>query len=205
MLYFLGKWICYIAGMFKYKIVVAGQENIPKEGGFILACNHIRWTDPIVLGVKCPHRVYFMAKEELFRKKFYAFILRNLGVFSVSRGTGDAASLSTGIDIIKQGKVMGIFPEGTRSKTGELLRPKSGVIMIAGQTKADILPAAVRIVKKDRGRDIYYISFGKIIKNEQISVSEVHSLAQIKNAGKLLMGRIQELLDKTKENDVKNG
>lgn len=202
MLYFLGKWICYLSGMFKYKIITTGRENIPRTGALILASNHIRWTDPIVLGVQCPRRLYFMAKEELFKKPFYAFILRNLGVFSVSRGTGDAVSLNTGIDIINRGDVMAIFPEGTRSKTGELLRPKSGVILIAGQTGADILPVAVRIVKRKHKRDLYYVSFGEVIKNEQMQLSQEHSLSQVKFAGKLLMGRIQEMLDKTKEKDV---
>ncbi len=199
MLYFLGKWICYLSGQFKYKVIAYGKDNVPKKGGFILACNHIAWTDPIVLGIHCRRMLHFMAKQELFENKFFGFILRNLGVFSVSRGTGDQNSLHTAVDIINDGHVMAIFPEGTRSKTGSLLRPKSGVILVAGQTKADILPAAVKIVRRKGRRDLYYVMFGEMIKNQEINVTDTHSLVQIKAAGKLLMGRIQKLLDATEK------
>ena len=88
--------------------------------------------------------VFFMAKEEIFRNRLSSwFFGKQLGAFPVKRGAGDTAALDTARAIVGDGRLLGIFPEGTRSRDGQLGRAKSGAALIAAQTGASILPAAI--------------------------------------------------------------
>lgn len=124
------------------RLEVEGQENIPKDGPLMLACNHISLLDPPVVGAVCTRNVHWMAKEELF-VPVLGTIYKWLGAFPVKRGTADRAALKHGIDIMKNGEVLAIFPEGTRSKTGALGKAAPGALMMASQVRATILPACV--------------------------------------------------------------
>ena len=84
-----------------------------------------------------------MGKEELFKNPVMAWVCRSLHVFPVKRGAADKTAIKTAVKILKDGKCLGIFPEGTRSKTGKLGKAESGVSLIAAMTKAPIIPAAI--------------------------------------------------------------
>lgn len=133
-------------GTFLFKIFlrleVEGQENIPKDGAFVLCCNHISLLDPPVVGAACTRNIHWMAKEELF-VPVLGTIYKWLGAFPVKRGTADRTAISHGINILKNGEVLAIFPEGTRSKTGALGKAAPGALMMAGRVKATILPTCV--------------------------------------------------------------
>lgn len=122
---------------------VMGAENIPKSGGFILAANHITNWDPPFLGTFIDRVVNFMGKEELFKNPVMAAICRGLHVFPVKRGAADKNAIKTAVKVLKSGDCLGIFPEGTRSKTGKLGKAEMGVSVIAAMTKAPIIPAAI--------------------------------------------------------------
>lgn len=122
---------------------VVGAENIPKNGAFILAANHVSNWDPPFLGTFIDREVYYMGKEELFKNPVMAWICRSLHVFPVKRGAADKTAIKTAVKILKNGKCFGIFPEGTRSKTGKLGKAEAGVSLIAAMTKAPIIPAAI--------------------------------------------------------------
>ena len=122
---------------------VIGAENIPAEGSFILAANHVSNWDPPFLGTFINREVCYMGKEELFKNPVMAAICRGLHVFPVKRGAADKTAIKTAIKILKDGKCLGIFPEGTRSKTGKLGKAESGVSLIAAMTKSPIIPAAI--------------------------------------------------------------
>ena len=126
---------------FRFKVV--GKENIPTDIGFILCSNHISAYDPIFIAIDLKKQVHYMAKEELFENPFFRFFGNGVGAFSVKRGAGDANALQTAIDYVKKGEVLGIFPEGTRSKDGKPLRPKSGAAYVAKETGAAVLPVTV--------------------------------------------------------------
>lgn len=199
-MYSVGKAVLWLPMHLIYRITVSGKEHIPTEKGkgFILASNHISNADPILLGITMKQQLYFMAKEELFHNKFAGWVLRHIGAFSVSRGKGDTASLSKGEELVKEGKTLGIFPEGTRSKDGNLLKAKSGVILIAASTGGDILPACITAFpKKKWHRKHIHLMFGPMIRNEELAVEGAKNLAQIKAASKLLMARIGELRENT--------
>ena len=122
---------------------VIGLENIPKDGAFILTANHVSNWDPPFLGTFMGREVCYMGKEELFKNPIMAAICRGLHVFPVKRGAADKTAIKTAVKILKDGKCLGIFPEGTRSKTGKLGKAEPGVSLIAAMTKAPIIPAAI--------------------------------------------------------------
>ena len=127
--------------LFRPKII--GIENIPAEGGFILSANHVSNWDPPFLGTFAGREVCFMAKEELFKNPVFSAAIRKLHAFPVKRDSADKNAIKNAVKILKGGNCLGIFPEGTRSKTGNLGKAESGVSLIAAMTKAPIIPAAI--------------------------------------------------------------
>jgi len=122
---------------------VQGLENLPPEGPLIIASNHISLWDPIIVGCALPRPVFFMAKEELFKNRFFAKVLGGLAAFPVKRGQGDISAIRKSIALLKQGKILGIFPEGTRSQSGDIQEAMAGIVFIMEKSKAPILPIKV--------------------------------------------------------------
>lgn len=135
---------------------VVGMENIPKDGAFILAANHVSNWDPPFLGAFMEREVCYMGKEELFKNPIMAAICRGLHVFPVKRGAADKTAIKTAVKILKDGKCFGIFPEGTRSKTGKLGKAEPGVSLIAAMTKAPIIPAAIINTEKIFSKEKFF-------------------------------------------------
>ncbi len=199
-MYAVGKALLTLPMHLIYKVTVSGKENIPaKKGrGFILASNHISNADPILLGISVKPQLHFMAKEELFANPFFGWVLRQIGAFSVSRGKGDMETLNKGGELVEAGKTLAIFPEGHRSKDGNLQKAKSGVILIASNSGGDILPVCVTALpKRKHHRKHIHIMFGTMIHNKEVAVENARNLAQIKSASRLLMERIAGLREKT--------
>lgn len=192
MFYKVARAIVWFLIKILFKIEINGLENVSEDSGYILASNHRSLIDPAFIAVKLKPRVYYMAKKELFWWPF-SVIIRALGAFPVRRGEGDHSALDTANNIIKSGKVLGIFPEGTRSKSGEPLRPKSGVAIIAKDTKADILPVGIHFEGKLHLRSNVTVTYGKLIKFEELGLNEETSPSAIKKASRLIMDRIVEL------------
>lgn len=192
MFYNCAKAIVWFILKLLYRIKVYGLENVPKDSGYILASNHRCLLDPIFIAAELNSRVYFMAKKELFWFPF-SLLLRALGAFPVRRGEGDHSAVERADAIIKEKKILGIFPEGTRSKTGEPLRPKSGIAVIAKDTQADILPVGIHFDGKLRLGSKVKISYGKLIKFEELNLCNEMQPSAIKRASRLVMDRIIEL------------
>ena len=126
-----------------YQFRVIGKENLPSEGGVLLCTNHIHNFDPIVVGITSPRPIHFMAKEELFTVPILGKIMPLINAFPVKRGLSDRGALRTGLGILKEGNVLGLFPEGTRSKTGELGEGLAGAGFFALRSNAHIVPCAI--------------------------------------------------------------
>ena len=137
--------VSVVYGIFKplYRVKVSGKDHIPKEGGVLLCSNHINNMDPIIVGMMAPRPVSFMAKEELWSVPILGKLLPHLNAFPVKRGMSDREALRKGLSILKEGKVLGLFPEGTRSKTGELGKGLAGAGFFALRTDAQVVPCAV--------------------------------------------------------------
>lgn len=143
MFYSIFKMLCRVWFGTILKTKVIGAENIPAGGAFILAANHVSNWDPPFLGTFADRTVNYMGKEELFKNPVMAWICRALNVFPVKRGAADKTAIKTAVKILKSGECLGIFPEGTRSKSGKLGKAESGVSLIAAMTKVAIIPAAI--------------------------------------------------------------
>lgn len=122
---------------------VTGLENIPQTGGVIFSSNHISYLDPVLWIIVIRRRIRFMAKQELFKHPLLGWFLRRMDVFGVERGSGDMAAVKTAIRVVRNGEILGLYPEGTRSKDGKPGRAKTGVALIAKAAKCDVVPAAV--------------------------------------------------------------
>ena len=126
-----------------YRFEVIGLENVPESGGVIICPNHTSNVDPVVLAVSLKRQIYFMAKAELFKNSILGRFFRALGAFPVERGKGDTSAIDTAEEILKSGEQLGLFIEGTRSKTNEFLRPKTGCAMIAYKAGVPVLPVCI--------------------------------------------------------------
>lgn len=146
MLYRFGHLLFSIYFKLFFRWQVYGRENIPEKGPFIVCSNHINWIDPVFIACSFPSRIkiHFMAKEELFQKNFLVtFVLTRLGAFPVKRDTADISAIKKFLQLLKEGQVLGLFPEGTRSKTGKLLKPMNGAALIALRSGVPIVPVAI--------------------------------------------------------------
>ncbi len=120
-----------------------GREHIPESGPVILASNHRSFLDPFIIGLMTRRPVYYVAKEELFRHRLFAWFINSLGAFPVRRGAADAEMVATAKAILARGGVLLIFPEGTRIRPGALGQPKRGVGRLVLETGAQVVPIAL--------------------------------------------------------------
>lgn len=166
-----------------------GLEHIPEEGGFILAANHRSYLDPVFCAIRVKRKFNFMAKEELFNNKIFGAFIRALGAFPVARGTGDTGAITEAERRIREGGALMIFPEGTRSKDGIPLRPRSGVALIAGQTGADVVPCTIDSGKKLRFRTTVTIKYHPVMTTEQLAI-DPSSPRTMRTASRAIMDEI---------------
>jgi 1-acyl-sn-glycerol-3-phosphate acyltransferase len=190
MLYKFARFIFKVYLLIFNRITIKGYENIPQSGGLIICSNHIHWLDPILIAVYIKRKISYMAKAELFKNKFFAIILKGINVFPVKRGTADIAAIKNSLKLIKNGNVLGIFPEGTRSKDGNLKPAEPGVALIAIKTQAPVIP--IRISGSYKIFDSINLTFGKPISfieygETKLSGEQINELSQLimKEIGKL--------------------
>jgi 1-acyl-sn-glycerol-3-phosphate acyltransferase len=126
-----------------FRLSRIGREHVPQSGPVIVAANHRSFLDPFVIATLSRRPMYFVAKQELFRRRWQAWILNSLGAFPIDRGASDEDAMATAREILQRGDAVLIFPEGTRVRPGPLGRPKRGVGRLALETGAPVVPVAV--------------------------------------------------------------
>lgn len=129
---------------------VTGIEHVPASGGAIVASNHLAVVDSFFLPAHVRRRIYFLAKSEYFtgkgvKGKLQKWFFGGTGQYPIDRSGGSAgqAALDTGVRLLKEGKLLGIYPEGTRSPDGRLYKGKSGVARMALEAEVPIVPVAM--------------------------------------------------------------
>jgi len=143
MLYEISHALARVLFKIYFNLTIVGVENVPKEGGFIVAPNHKSGLDIPIVGRALPRKMYTLAKEELFSNKIIAWYLKSMGGIPLKRNFADIESLRIAINTLKEGKPLLMFPEGTRIESDRLGMPKKGFIFISYKAKAPILPTGI--------------------------------------------------------------
>lgn len=143
MFYSVVKTIVGFALLFVFRIRRRGAENVPKEGGVILAFNHRSNWDPVIAALAAKRHLCFMAKEELFKNPVFGGLIKKFGAFPVRRGKNDIGAIKTAMKILGGGNVMLMFPEGHRIKDGRIVKAKPGVALIAQMAKVPVVPVCI--------------------------------------------------------------
>ena len=171
MLYCICLYIAWLIWHVLYRFRVVGRKNRPRRHGYILIANHICATDAVfLLLARCsPRRPMVFAKEELFASRPVGRFLRLMGAVPVSRGKGDRTLLEKAAAVLREGRDVVIFPEGTRSRTGKLGVLKSGAFAVAAMADA---PITVCRILYENGRP-------QIFRRVRVAVGQTFSAEQL--------------------------
>lgn len=153
------------------RVHIVGKENIPKEGGAIICCNHIGINDILILGTTFPRQIHFLAKKEWFNNKFLSVLFSALGAVPLDRGGRDVGALKNAVNKVKDGKTIAIFPQGHRypGENPADTPIKSGMGLIAYHSHADVIPVCLKT--KDGRYKLFRkieVIYGKPIKYSQL-------------------------------------
>lgn len=185
------KNIASVIGKIIFRIEIKNADRIPQEGKLIICGNHISLLDPVMVAIASPRQISYMAKKELFKYKLLNKVFRSLGAFPVDRSRGDISAIKNSLKILKEDKVLGIFPEGTRVKEKDVSSAKAGISMIAVKAKSPVLPIYI---------DTKYKLFGKVkvIVGEPIFLDEYYGQKLTNEAYKDISIDIMDKLYKLK-------
>ncbi|HEY1369721.1 MAG TPA: lysophospholipid acyltransferase family protein [Gaiellaceae bacterium] len=120
-----------------------GPERVPRTGGLVLALNHFSWLDPPAFGSACPRTIYYMAKIEAHHVPGLGELIRAFGTFAVRRGESDRDAVRRMREVVREGKALGVFVEGTRQRSGVPGSVQPGAAMVALQEDVPVVPAAI--------------------------------------------------------------
>ena len=195
--------LAWIVWHIAFRIKVIGRENLIRDRGFVLASNHISAIDPvfIVLARFWGRRMLIMGKEELFEvNPFITWFMRAVNVVPVHRGRGDTAAVDKAVESVKGGQGLLIFPEGTRSKDGNLGKLKSGAFVVASAAGVDMTPC--RIICKGGKMRLFgrvTVVFGPPIPAEKLALGEEHSARRLRECKALLEEHLERLLEENRQ------
>lgn len=195
-MYYIAKILVWLAFHIAYDLRYEGRENIPKNTPVIYASNHRTNADPPLVGAGARGKYAFMAKEELFKNKLFAWLIRSLGAFPVSRGKGDMTVIDTAVERLESGRSLMIFPEGTRSKDGKVHRGHTGAALIAARSGKPIIPVGVVFGDKLKFRCRITVKYGKPIETSEFYTGNAEpdprALVKLKN---IYMAEITRLVE----------
>lgn len=196
-LYRVGKIIVPPIFRITNPLIIQGREEMPDTGRVIICCNHVTMRDPIFVSTVHKRQIFYMAKAELFTNKFVGGIISSLGAFPVHRGQGDMDAMASARRLLEQEQAVGIFIEGTRSRTGQLLKPKTGAVMLAHETHSPILPMCITAPgeKVPSSFQKLAISCGKLIRPEELGIED-GNIASYRKAARYVMERIAQLRER---------
>jgi len=179
-----------------FDLEVYNRENLDNiDGGLIICGNHRSMIDPVILAVSTKRQIHFMGKKELFENKFLSFLFRSLGAFPVDRKGVSLSAIKNSLNVLNKGGILGIYPEGTRIKTGfDEKNAKSGIALIANKAKVGIMPVYLDGPYKFRGKLRLYIgeekdyfkNYGGRLNSEdytEIGIEILKDIYRLKNEG----------------------
>jgi 1-acyl-sn-glycerol-3-phosphate acyltransferase len=141
--YDLGRILCRCVAAMVFDLKVRGLRHIPREGGFLLVCSHQSYLDPVLYAVCLSRQVSFFAKAELFRVPGCSWLIRELHAFPVRRGEADLGAVKEAIRRVQAGAALLVFPEGTRTRDGNIKSLEAGVGLLARRAGVPVIPAVI--------------------------------------------------------------
>lgn len=190
-----------IASIF-FRMRASGRKNIPRTGPVILAPNHMSYFDPAIIGTAVWRKVNYAAKKELFDRPLFGWWLRGVQSFPISRDIMDRRALRTVLNLLQQGKVVLMFPEGTRGDGQHLLEPRPGVGMVAYMSRAPVVPVYIKGTDKvyPRHARIWRFKPITVYYGKPLNLERYYSSPRYKgiytDISREIMKSIQELKDK---------
>ncbi len=137
-------WVCLIVATFVFRFRRFGLHNVPKEGPFLIVANHESFLDPVITGLAIAHKpVTALARKSLFKNPIFGAVLRSIGVTPIDDNGGDIATIKLSIRLLREGHVVSLFPEGSRTHDGKIQPFKKGALLLIRKSTAPILPIAV--------------------------------------------------------------
>lgn len=197
MFYWFIVYVAWIVWHLVFRIKVIGRENLISDRGYVIAPNHISAIDPVFVVISriTGARMMILAKEELFNiTPILSWAWTHAGIVCVKRGTGDTAAVDGAIAHAKNGGGLLIFPEGTRSKDGQLGKLKSGAFVVAAKAQVDMIPC--RVIYKGGKMKIFgrcTVIFGKPIPAEKLALGEPQSGKRLRECKEILRGELEVL------------
>ena len=178
-----------------FRVSITGRENIPAKGAALLCSNHIAELDMFFIGYRLKRIIHYMAKEELFKIPLVRSFIRWAGAFPVKRGAGDVGAIKTALKLLKDGHIVGIYPEGTRrarKKPEKEIKIKPGAAMLAIKTGVPIIPVAIEGTYKPFSR--VKLIFGKPFYLD-IEENKKYSNEEMTEMSKDIVERVYKLLE----------
>jgi 1-acyl-sn-glycerol-3-phosphate acyltransferase len=188
------KGFCYLYSKLLFRggyLHIEGEENIPKQGPFIIAVNHLSNFDAMMIAVYFPYTVFSMAKQELFFTPIANWFFSGMNAFPIDRGAPDRWAIRTAINLLKGSGRLVMFVEGTRSLTGSMRKAEPGTGFLARKTSAPVLPMAIwgteKVMERGKGlprRAHVHIKYGQPFmpsggEDQEISDSIAKSIAEL--------------------------
>lgn len=193
-MYFYRFWRALLGffGKTIHRVKAVGLENVPEKGGVVIACSHVHAIDPMLVAYCLKRDMRFLAKKELFKNPIIGRALSSVGAFPVERGHVDRSSVNRALKVLEEGGALLVFPEGTRSKNGELAVFKSGAAMFATETGSPVVPATIILSDGLKPFKPVTVVFGEPIPASELGQRPA-TRAQLRSASELLRSRVLEL------------
>ena len=132
------RWCCKVFCNLFFRIQVYGRENVPDEGAFVLVGNHQSYLDPVFCGIPLKRPLYFLARDSLWKSKFFGWLISSVNTIPVRQGKADLSAMKKVIGKLREGSGVCLFPEGTRTNDGKIASFKSGFGLLCRRSEAAV-------------------------------------------------------------------
>lgn len=172
------RWFCKVFCIVLFRFRVHGKENVPESGAFLLVSNHQSFLDPLFCGILLKRPLYFLARNTLFKNRFFGWLIASMNTIPVRRGEADISAIKTVISKLKAGHGVCLFPEATRTKDGKIAAFKPGFGLLCRRGFAAVVPTVIDGAFECWPRDKKLFSVGKEI---VVSYGPAITAEQVKN------------------------
>ena len=177
--YHIARVMCAILVCLPYRVRVYGRNNIPKTGPLLVLSNHQSFLDPIFGQAMIGKMFLFLARDTLFKNRFFGAVLHSISVIPIKRGQSDMATIKKVINQLKRGRSVCLYPEGTRTSDGKIADMKPGVALLSRRSGATVVPSVIDGAFECWPRHKKFPSLGKIT----VSYGEPITSERVKELG----------------------